>query len=189
LTIDHIAFKEPPHWPQPLPNLTTLDLRYVDIHGPLQEYLDIPNLQELTLTEVGFYRPRSNEGFQEGPLAVRTSDRSFLGGFQILNYVRLQSMSIGDKIVSALQKLPFLHTLYIESCRTENFIHPLLESLENKASFPSLDTLHITWSWELRSAISYLSFAERCAILRPNLALVGNGKYRDKMFYLDDTSA
>ncbi|PVF94872.1 hypothetical protein CPB86DRAFT_876103 [Serendipita vermifera] len=152
--------------PYRFPNLVMLTLREVGFRAPFRDYIEAPNLKELSLSLVVFESP--NGGLLTS--APPVFDTQFFQGLPALKDLFLAKMSdIEDAVVDSLRFWSSLQTLTIEKCSFNKFMSSFITGIKDGSFLPRLTHLSIRESWDPQLTMSYIDFRERCQAQRPRL--------------------
>lgn len=179
LSLSCVNWAHKPHQPHIFADLTVLELEYMYIHGTLGDYLKLPSLKDLTLKDIAFIPPESNDNNLEdddsdleddGPDQL-FSDTRFLQGAPGLESITLDTLSIDENLVQGLESCTLLKTLSLKYCYFSRFVPRFLEHLQSNEFVPVLDALSIVGSWANNPDMSFEEFRWRFAAKRPNVTL------------------
>jgi hypothetical protein len=164
--------KKPLHFP----NLTTFDLKFMNIEDSLQDYFKTPNLKQLFLAKI---RP--------GASATRLFSNLFSSpGGSKLEALCVSDIPLDENFSADLQHCSRLKSLQIDSLAIKGFITHFLEHLGDTKYIPSLWKLHISYqkyltqgyglrhSFPLEQCIPYKDFIEHCTTKRPHLSIISD---------------
>jgi hypothetical protein len=167
-SLSYFEWTQKPVQPRHFKDLTYLDLQSTGIYGTLGEYLRLPNLRYLGLTDVQFQKPE-NTGAQDHGLSMLFSDTQFLQGSPLLETIDLGSQEIDEKLIEGLRTCTVLKNFTLSRCILDRFVSQFLEHLENGELVPSLDRLEIWYSWPTNVDIIFEEFSRRLMTKRPNI--------------------
>jgi hypothetical protein len=173
-----------------LPYLTSLTLRNIIFFGPMRKYFHCPKLGHLLYTI--FSRSSTLGTAIEGcknPYQVpiqHAFDKIFFQETPVLEFIILEGTTLDDALVPILASCPALHSLEIEDCRMESFIHPFLDTLQDTKSFPSMKMIHIDGSWPAKLDLSYQEFVAQSIYRRPEIYISGDEQQEPSATFYDE---
>ncbi|PVF95796.1 hypothetical protein CPB86DRAFT_863219, partial [Serendipita vermifera] len=175
LSLTHFKFtaemllEQKPHC---LPRLAALALTLSEVHGPLQRYLELPNLKHLNIAQVKFYHLEDDSVKVQGESKSHDLPYATLFSPMLSN---LETVSIGQIYIDGcfvpeLQELVHLQCPRLHYINNEQFVTDFLECLDSSTtSFPSLHRLQIEATWPVGMPMTYPEFAEHYASKRPRI--------------------
>ncbi|PVG01806.1 hypothetical protein CPB86DRAFT_58296 [Serendipita vermifera] len=150
-------FTSRPSHPHPLVQLTTLDLRDVNLEYPLQAYIALPKLKSLGMWRVSFRYSGEDEDRED-------QDPDLFRDLPELRTLSIERMTIGRSVASVLRSCQQLESLTLKECEATPFLESFLECLSSREFFQSLGTFRLSGS-----VPGFDGFAALCAAQRPDL--------------------
>lgn len=167
-----------------LPNLVILKLQEILMDDVLDAFFKCSRLKRLYYQSCAY--ALSNPTGYTNRRSRRVIDEAFIQQTSLLEHISLQGVTLNFAL--PLQLCRHLCSLIIDDCLIGEFLLTFVDSLQEPASFPSLQLLQIDNSWPSDSQMSYQEFARRCVTKRPSLWISGNEQQKLPFPYLDTES-